>query len=305
MTRKTKGVRPFTWMTSNLQLSLWDGLGPAVVIPAPDEKHGSAAVSHASGLSVARDRDPVRSNVGELFARVHRRLGLRRPDPVFRVSFQRFTSLRSTIRSRHRGLIEAYLSDILEEASTIVLEAIAEILITRLYRVATSREAHECYEAWAQSPAIARRTDEIRRQRGRKILRAAQGSCFNLRAIFEDLNSRWFSGEITGVRIGWSVQRSRTMLGHYDASHHTITVTRWLDRPGVPRYVVEYLVYHEMLHAKFPVERHAHRRVVHSRAFREAERRFPHYTRALQWLKGGSKLAARPSHSVRRALEEL
>ena len=186
-----------------------------------------------------------------------------------------------------------------------VLEAIAEILITRLYRVATSREAHECYAAWARSPAVSRRTDEIRRQRGRKILRAPQGFCFDLRAIFDALNWRCFGGELMGVRIGWSAQRSRTMLGHYDASHRTITVTRWLDSPRTPRYVVEYLVYHEMLHARFPVEHRAHRRVVHTRAFREAERRFPDYTRAVQWLKRGAARGSRPSGALRHALEEL
>lgn len=202
------------------------------------------------------------------------------------MSFRRFTGLRSAIRTPRKNFIEAQLSDLLEEAPPLVLEAIAEILITRLFGMRTSREADECYKAWAASQPVVRRTEEIRRLRGRKRLLPPQGSCFNLKAVFDDLNHRFFGGELGGVRIGWSPNRSRTMLGHYDSSHRTITVTRWLDGRRVPRYVVEYLVFHEMLHARFPVEHRNHRRVVHSKAFREAEREFPDYNRAIRWLRG-------------------
>jgi len=202
------------------------------------------------------------------------------------VSFRRFTGLRSAIRTPQKNCIEAHLSDVLEEAPPLVIEALAEILITRLFGMRTSREAHECYKAWASSRAITRRVEEVRRQRGRKRLLPPQGLFFNLKAVFDDLNHGLFGGELGGVRIGWSHSRSRTMLGHYDSSHRTITVTRWLDRRRVPRYVVEYLVFHEMLHARFPVEHRNHRRVLHSKAFREAERGFPHYQRAIRWLRG-------------------
>jgi predicted metal-dependent hydrolase len=49
--------------------------------------------------------------------------------------------------------------------------------------------------------------------------------------------------------------------------------------------LVEYLMFHEMLHMRYPVERVGHRRVVHSRAFRQAEKRFPHYERARRRLR--------------------
>jgi predicted metal-dependent hydrolase len=57
----------------------------------------------------------------------------------------------------------------------------------------------------------------------------------------------------------------------------------------MPRFLVEYLLFHEMLHIKFPVERDGHRRIIHSRAFRAAERKFPHYERALRRLRQISK----------------
>jgi aquaporin Z len=65
------------------------------------------------------------------------------------------------------------------------------------------------------------------------------------------------------------------MLGHYDAAHNTIVVSRVFDRPDTPRCAIEYLLYHEMLHLKHPVRVKAGRRCVHSREFQAEERLFP------------------------------
>lgn len=276
------GRRP----ASAIQLGFWDNRAAE---SASSEAAGRRLARAARTLAVEPERPAklIASDPAGCFARTYRRLRLSLPEPRFHVSFRHFTGLRCAIRVKDRNTIEAQLSDLLEEASPVVIDAIAEILITRLFRKRTSREANECYQAWSSSPAVAQRIEEIRRERGRKRLAHPQGKHFNLRNIFDDLNARFFSGRIQVERIGWSPKRSRRMLGHYDSSHRTITVTRWLDGRTVPRYVVEYLVYHEMLHAEFPVERRNHRRVVHSQAFREAERSFPDYERAACWLKDG------------------
>jgi hypothetical protein len=269
-----------------LQLSLWDGSGPAALPPAPGKLRAPAAPSPADDpQSVVPPRPAI--DLDLVFATVFRRLRLRREPPVFHASFRAFTGLRSTVRLKARNTIEARVSDLLAEARPLVIEALAEILLTRLYRVRPSREARECYQAWAHSPDVMRRIDEVRRQRGRKRMLPPGGRCFNLKGIFDELNRRFFSAEMEAVRIGWSPNRSRTMLGHYDSSHRSITITRWLDGPRVPRYVVEYLVFHEMLHVRFPVEHRNHRRVVHSPAFVAAERAFPDYARATRWLRTG------------------
>jgi len=218
-----------------------------------------------------------------IFSRVFRRLSLRPPEPVFSVEFRPFSSLRSSIRLRdHRA--EVRVADLLAEAPPIVLEALAEILLTQLYRRRASQEARACYLAYITRPAVRQRADAVRRERGRKRLLPPRGRCYDLDEIFRNLNARYFDGEMAPVRIGWSPHRSRSILGHYDSAHGTITVSRWFDSPAVPRYLVEYLVFHEMLHIRFPVERNGHRRVVHSRPFREAEKNFPHYEKARRRL---------------------
>jgi hypothetical protein len=129
------------------------------------------------------------------------------------------------------------------------------------------------------------RIDAVRRERGSVRLLPSQGQQHNLREIFDALNRRFFRGRLKPQRLGWTLQRSRTLLGHYDSAHATISISRWLDSPRVPRAVVEYVVFHEALHMRYPVERNGSRRVVHSRAFREAEKKFPKYEQIRRRLK--------------------
>ena len=151
--------------------------------------------------------------------------------------------------------------------------------------MAPSREARECYLAYTFRPAVRTHIDAARRERGRKRLKPARGQHYDLEEIFHRLNRGFFAGKLPTPRLGWSRQLSRTLLGHYDSGHATIVVSRRLDSPAVPRYLVDYVVYHEMLHMRFPVERRGHRRVVHSREFREAEKQFPKYAQACRQLK--------------------
>ncbi len=224
------------------------------------------------------------SHLAGIFGRVFSRLGLRRPSPEFCAEFRPFAGMRSTIRLKE-GAARVHISDLLADAPPLVLEALAEILLSHVYRQRPSREARECYLAYVLSPPVRRKTEAVRRKRGRKHLREARGRHFDLAEILEDLKRRFFPNGFPPLRVGWTPRRSRTILGHYDSAHRSISISRWLDSPGVPRYLVEYLVFHEMLHAVFPVERNGHRRVVHSRRFRLAEKKFPKYDQARHKLK--------------------
>ena len=220
----------------------------------------------------------------ELFRRVFRRLRFAGSLPSLRVEFRPFAGLRSTICLR-QGHLDVCLSDVLQEAPRLVLEALAEILLCKVYRRRASREARECYLAHVLSPGVRLRIDQVRRQRGIKRLLPARGRWHDLEEIFHRLNLQFFNDELSATQLGWSLQSSRTTLGHYDAGHGVIVINRALDSPKAPSHLVEYLVFHEMLHMRFPVERNGHRRVVHSREFRKAEREFPKYEEARRSLK--------------------
>ncbi|MEW5742995.1 MAG: hypothetical protein AB1938_29030 [Myxococcota bacterium] len=136
---------------------------------------------------------------------------------------------------------------------------------------------------------IAARQERIRALPRRPTPLEARGRCFDLQALFEELNQRYFQGGIR-ARIGWGRQNGRRRrksirLGVYDHKAREIRVHPALDRPDVPRYFVEYIVFHEMLHQLFPSDRHTGRHVHHPRAFRDRERAFPRYEAALAWEK--------------------
>jgi len=240
------------------------------IVPTPPEQ---------MPLPFAMPSEPV-----ELFRRVLRRLRIAGDLPSLRVEFRPFAGLRSTICLR-KDHLNVCISDVLEDAPRLVLEALAEILLCKVYRRRASREARECYLAYVLSPAIRRRIEQARRQRSAKRLLPARGRCHNLEEIFQRLNQQFFHGELPLTRLGWSLKNSRSILGHYDAGHGMIVINRALDSPTAPGHLVEYLVFHEMLHMRFPVERNGHRRVVHSREFRETEKEFPHFDEARKSLK--------------------
>lgn len=220
----------------------------------------------------------------DLFSRVYQRLRPGAKAARFEIIFREWAHPRSTIR-KNEGGYQVEVFDVLREAPPIVIEALAEMLIMGFYGQKPSREARACYLAHTMAPAVRRRIDEARRARGHKRLRPAQGRCHNLEEIFSSLNERFFQSKLNIRQIGWSRKASQTILGHHDPAHETITLSRALDRPGVPREVVESVVYHEMLHIVFPVKQDHHRRVIHSAEFRLAEREFPGYAAAQKYLK--------------------
>ena len=86
------------------------------------------------------------------------------------------------------------------------------------------------------------------------------------------MNVEYFDGMLGRPQLGWSRGSSRSMLGHFDPSHNAIIISRIFDRKTVPALALEYVMYHEMLHLRFPVDHTGARRRVHTKEFREAER---------------------------------
>ena len=208
----------------------------------------------------------------------------RAPMPALEVKFRCFTSLNTTIRLREGKLI-VRLSDLLEHAPEGVHRAIAHILLAKLYRKPVTPAQSDRYRRYTQSEPVAKQAERIRQTRGRKRISTPVGHQYDLDEVFEAVNKRFFHGLLGRPTLTWSAHVARRMLGHYDAAHNTIVVSRVFDRPGTPRYAIEYLLYHEMLHLKHPVKVRAGRRCVHSREFQAEERLFPELGLARDFLK--------------------
>src|SRR5664279_5653658 len=201
-----------------------------------------------------------------------------------RLEFYPFANINNTIRIRN-GEVRVRLSDLLEGAPENVLESIAHILLAKIYRKRVEPRHMARYRKYVAGHDISAKAHVVRQIRGRKRIDTPQGDIFHLEEIFEDLNSRFFHGLLARPQMTWSKIRSRRSLGHYDPSHNAIVVSRIFDHPAVPRYAVEYIVYHEMLHLKHPVRLRGSRRCVHGKEFQDEEKLFPQVTQAKAFLK--------------------
>ena len=220
----------------------------------------------------------------EIFKQEYRELRSRAPLPEFRVEFYRFANVNNTIRLRE-GRILVRISDLLETAPESVLRAIAHILIAKLYRKPIAAGHAARYRQYVAGHHLSAKVHLIRQMRGRKRIASPQGDVYNLEEIFDELNQHFFHGLLGRPQMTWSQNHARNHLGHFDPAHNTIVVSRIFDRKGVPRFVLEYLVYHEMLHLKYPVKLRGTRRCVHGAEFQAEEKLFPHVAQAKKILK--------------------
>ncbi len=226
----------------------------------------------------------MREGLLEIFQETYRELRPASAIPELKIEFFAFANVNNTIRLRN-GKLLVRLSDLLEGAPDAVLRAIAHILLAKMYRRPIDRAQAARYRKYIASHDIVRKAHLVRQMRGRKRLRPARGHVYDLDAIFEDLNTRFFHGLLGRPRMSWSQSKTRRILGHYDPAHNAIIISRIFDHFAVPRYVLEYIVYHEMLHLKHPVRLRGSRRCVHSAEFQAEEKLFPQMIEANAFLK--------------------
>jgi predicted metal-dependent hydrolase len=219
-----------------------------------------------------------------IFEESYRELRPRAPMPPLAVEFYPFANINNNIRMRE-GKLFVRLSDVLEGSPDNVLQAIAHILLAKMYRKPIEREQATRFRRYISSRSIREKAALLRQIRGRKRIDSAKGRAYDLEAIFDELNARFFHNLLARPRMTWSRVHARNRLGHYDPAHNAIVVSRVFDDFRVPRYAVEYIVYHEMLHLKHPVKLRGSRRCVHSAEFQAEERLFPQVNEANAFLK--------------------
>ena len=218
-----------------------------------------------------------------IFHQAYRGLRPGAPLPELKVQFYAFANLNNTIRMRE-GRLYVRVSDLLQGAPEDVVEALAHILLAKMYRKPIEREYSIRYRRYTASRHVVEKAHLIRQIRGRKRMQTPQGHTYNLEEIFDDLNVRFFHGLLARPQMSWSPGHARNRLGHYDPAHNAIVISRVFDHPRVPQSVLEYVVYHEMLHLKHPVKVRGSRRCVHSAEFQADEKLFPTIAEAKKFL---------------------
>jgi hypothetical protein len=220
----------------------------------------------------------------EIYARVFRELKPRTALPELRVEFCQFANANCFIKL-DGGRLEVRMSDLLSGAPAPVMEALAHILLGKLYRKPAARVYSNRYRLYLNRRDMRRQAHLLRQIRGRKFVSGPVGEHRNLEETFERLNGQFFDGLMGRPQLGWSRTKSRSMLGHYDPSHNAIIISRIFDQEQVPPVALDYVMFHEMLHLRYPVDHSGRRRRVHTREFRMEEKRFPQLQEAKEILK--------------------
>ena len=235
-----------------------------------------------------------------LCQRIFTRIGCAGPPPAFRVEFYPYSSLTLTVRRRESEMIVRF-SDLLRRAPLVVLEGAAALLLARIYRKRTPRALVAPYDEYAKSHKTRQRVQQMRSGRVRPASLHPAGEQFDLEQMFDELNERFFRGGLRRPHLGWSTRSWRRQFGSYDPGPNQILLNCRMDRREVPKYVVEYVLYHEMLHVKHPTRKSGCSLLSHSPEFRAEEKLFPEFDRARKAL----DILARGRTGLRFRIENL
>ncbi len=113
----------------------------------------------------------------------------------------------------------------------------------------------------------------------------AAGRHHGLAASFDRVNRAYFGGRVPRPKLSWNHTITHRKLGHYN--HHTdeVMLGVTLDDPRVPAYVLDFVMYHELLHKQLGVRAVNGRQRAHTPEFRRAEQRFKDYRKAEAFLR--------------------
>lgn len=117
-----------------------------------------------------------------------------------------------------------------------------------------------------------------------------KGKVFDLEEIYNEINQEYFKGKLD-LLITWfgkeeTKGKSKVTFGLFSETTKLIKVHRMLDNPLFPKYVIDFVVYHEMLHYVCPSyydKKGVHR--IHSKEFKAKEKEFRYYQMAEEWIK--------------------
>jgi len=161
-------------------------------------------------------------------------------------------------------------------------------VIESLVKLALPYTKRRKYEAvireYASDEAFERRLVELEISGG-TFEERSRGLHFDLDEVFQRVNSAYFEGKIGRPRLMWNKVITTQEFGHYEPLSDTLMISIALDVPGVPTFVVDHVMHHELLHKRMGSAFINGRRVFHTREFKLAERQFESFGEAEAFLK--------------------
>jgi len=110
------------------------------------------------------------------------------------------------------------------------------------------------------------------------------GKNYDLAESYLRVNQKYFSGKLEKPHLVWNNRLTRRKFGHYQEDINTVMVSISLDDPRVPEYVIDYVMYHELLHFQLGANLINDRRYTHTPEFKRKEQEFPGIKEAQKFL---------------------
>jgi len=199
-------------------------------------------------------------------------------------SFHPYSELKHTWR-REGDRVTFKISDYLKDSPEDVLESMAWYLVCRAFRRKCPVGHSERYLVYSRSSELWSNVNGIYLARSKNLILEPRGKQRNLSSVFDYVNSNYFRGKIRNPILAWVAESPSQRLGFYFAPLNLLAVNTAFDSERVPRYVLEFVVYHELLHHLDATDGKPRRRVHHTKSFKEQERLFSSYADAERWLR--------------------
>lgn len=197
-----------------------------------------------------------------------------------KASYYPYRNINHTIRIRD-GVIYVRLSDKIRQAPDEIISAAGKLLFDKLFRVQTDIHVRRSYRKYINQHLLPQ-IETVRRQLSESY--TARGQYYDLEDIFNKVNKDYFNPLLRTPVLGWSLNKSYRRLGFYDHERDLIVISQIFDNRKVPQVILEYLMYHEMLHIVFPAKVVNGRRKIHTEEFNQREQEFEAYEQTQKWL---------------------
>ncbi len=197
-----------------------------------------------------------------------------------KAQFYTSKSLRHTIEIKS-NVIHVRIANHFVSVPREILSVLGLILLGKLFRYKIDRALTRTYRAYVEKHIMPYRERKASKPSPRYT---ANGSVYDLDEMFDRLNRIYFDAKLKKPLLGWSLNKSYTRLGFYSEERSLLVVSRIFDSRKTPEEVVQFLLYHEMLHILIPVTKKKGYRRIHPPEFRRLEKAFPDFASIQKWI---------------------
>jgi hypothetical protein len=197
--------------------------------------------------------------------------------------YGRFSELKHVWRE-NGSRTEFIVSDYMVDAPEDIMQCLAKYLVSRFLLGTVDRESEKRYLSYVRSEGFWNRNRDVYLTRSKNLVLEPRGIHHDLRTVFSYVNSNYFNSTLEAPLLAWTCESPRSRVGYYISALNLLAVNRALDRLDVPRFVLEFVMFHELLHHVDSSTGAPSRRTRHTREFRRQERSFSSFREAEEWL---------------------